>query len=396
MAVARAASATPAARAASASARRARRAARLREQRAAGRRLLVVERDARAGRRLGDRARRRQPGRPAAHDADVERLVARRQPDRRRRVGQRPRAAHLAHELEEQRVAGAAAGHHRVVIHALGEQPVGRGEHVDVGAGEGVLARAAELGARRRQAGALVGAAVDAQEAGRAVAVETEEAARPVVLRRARQRLDPGGVQGDGDRLALEGGDALALEVDGDGEAARGAGKERSRRSGDTCLIYQPTTTRRRYMRPRGDPNDQSILTHRRCRHDAHRRHQPIGCGYILHPERRGIQAGTIDTATMVMDFLWLLAGIVPGVVALVVDFSSGGIYASGRRAELRLAPEGHLAFQVPHAARPGRVELRLVTASHEVLARRTALVGPGHGRARRSISRSRRPRGSR
>ncbi len=106
-----------------------------------------------------------------------------------------------------------------------------------------------------------------------------------------------------------------------------------------------------------------------------------VGCGYILYPERRGIQAGTIDTATMVMDLLWLLAGVVPGVVALVVDFSSGGIYISGRRAELRLSPGGHLALEVPHAARPGRVELRLVTASHAVLARRTALVGPGHGR---------------
>lgn len=105
-----------------------------------------------------------------------------------------------------------------------------------------------------------------------------------------------------------------------------------------------------------------------------------VGCGYLLHPERRGIQAGTIDTATMVMDLLWLLAGIVPGVVALVVDFSSGGIYATGRRAVLRLSPNGHLALKVPHASRPGRVELRLVSASHDVLARRTALVGPGHG----------------
>jgi hypothetical protein len=103
-----------------------------------------------------------------------------------------------------------------------------------------------------------------------------------------------------------------------------------------------------------------------------------VGCGYILHPERRGIQSGTIDAATMVMDLLWLLAGIVPGVVALVVDFSSGGIYASGRRVELHLGPNGHLAFQAPHASRPGRVEFRLVTATHEVVARRTALVGPG------------------
>jgi hypothetical protein len=106
-----------------------------------------------------------------------------------------------------------------------------------------------------------------------------------------------------------------------------------------------------------------------------------IGCGYILYPERRGIQSGTIDTPTMVMDLLWLLAGIVPGVVALIVDFSSGGIYASGRRAELQLGPDGHLVLQVPHASRPGRLELRLVTATHEVVARRTALVGPGQPR---------------
>jgi hypothetical protein len=103
-----------------------------------------------------------------------------------------------------------------------------------------------------------------------------------------------------------------------------------------------------------------------------------VGCGYILYPERRGIQAGTIDTPTMVMDLLWLLAGIIPGVVALIVDFSSGAIYSSGRRAELHLGPDGHLVLQVPRASRPGRVELRLVTATHEVVARRTALVGPG------------------
>lgn len=108
-----------------------------------------------------------------------------------------------------------------------------------------------------------------------------------------------------------------------------------------------------------------------------------VGCGYILYPERRGNQGGVIDGATMVMDLLWLLAGVIPGVVALIVDFSSGAIYVGGghRHAELRLSPDGHLTLQAPHASRPGRVELRLVSASHEVLARRTALVGPGHGR---------------
>jgi hypothetical protein len=102
-----------------------------------------------------------------------------------------------------------------------------------------------------------------------------------------------------------------------------------------------------------------------------------VGCGYFLHPERRGTQSGVIDGATMVMDCLWLLAGIVPGVVALVVDFSSGGIYISGsRHAALRLTPDGHLALNVPRASRPGRVEFRLVTASHEVVARKTVMVG--------------------
>jgi len=105
-----------------------------------------------------------------------------------------------------------------------------------------------------------------------------------------------------------------------------------------------------------------------------------LGCGYILHPERRGTQSGIIDGATMVMDLLWLIPGVIPGVVALIVDFSSGAIYISGsRRIGLRLSPDGRVALQVPHAARPGQVELRLVTASHQVLARKVALVGPGH-----------------
>jgi len=45
------------------------------------------------------------------------------------------------------------------------------------------------------------------------------------------------------------------------------------------------------------------------------------------------------------------------------------------------LSPDGRAALQVPHAARPGQVEFRLVTASHQVLARKIALVGPGHSK---------------
>jgi hypothetical protein len=78
----------------------------------------------------------------------------------------------------------------------------------------------------------------------------------------------------------------------------------------------------------------------------------------------------------MVMDLLWLLPGIVPGVVALVVDFSSGAIYVGGGHA-LRLGPDGHLAVRLPHSATPARLEFRLVTTSGRVLAQKAAFIGP-------------------
>lgn len=59
------------------------------------------------------------------------------------------------------------------------------------------------------------------------------------------------------------------------------------------------------------------------------------GCGYLLYPDRRGATPShEIDGMVVIMDCLWLLAGIVPGVVALVVDFGTGAAFYS----------EGHVA----------------------------------------------------
>lgn len=55
-----------------------------------------------------------------------------------------------------------------------------------------------------------------------------------------------------------------------------------------------------------------------------------VNCGYILYPERRGKKGGEIDPVVLVMDLAWLIVGVVPGVVALVVDFATGCIYKSG------------------------------------------------------------------
>ncbi|MBN2419967.1 MAG: hypothetical protein JXL81_11320 [Deltaproteobacteria bacterium] len=64
-------------------------------------------------------------------------------------------------------------------------------------------------------------------------------------------------------------------------------------------------------------------------------------CGYFLYPERRGQTKGEIDLPVLVLDCVGLLFFIVPGVVALAVDFSSGTIYLpdSQKSSELREVP---------------------------------------------------------
>jgi len=60
---------------------------------------------------------------------------------------------------------------------------------------------------------------------------------------------------------------------------------------------------------------------------------QLAACGTLLYPERRGRHSGEIDVKIAVLDGLGLLFGIIPGVVAYIVDFSTGAIYLpSGKR----------------------------------------------------------------
>ena len=53
-------------------------------------------------------------------------------------------------------------------------------------------------------------------------------------------------------------------------------------------------------------------------------------CGYILYPGRRGRTGGRIDIPVLIIDILWFIPGIVPGLVCLIVDFASGCIYEGG------------------------------------------------------------------
>jgi len=55
-----------------------------------------------------------------------------------------------------------------------------------------------------------------------------------------------------------------------------------------------------------------------------------IGCGYIMHPERRTApKSNQVDGGVILLDCLWLFAGIIPGVIALAVDGVSETWYYS-------------------------------------------------------------------
>jgi hypothetical protein len=58
-----------------------------------------------------------------------------------------------------------------------------------------------------------------------------------------------------------------------------------------------------------------------------------IGCGTILHPERKGQPPGPLDWSIVALDAVGLLFFFVPGVIAFAVDFNNGTIY---------LPPEQH------------------------------------------------------
>ncbi|MBU1168460.1 MAG: hypothetical protein KKD44_02750 [Proteobacteria bacterium] len=57
---------------------------------------------------------------------------------------------------------------------------------------------------------------------------------------------------------------------------------------------------------------------------------QTGACGFILYPERKGLNSGKIDPGVAILDAILLIPGILPGVVAFAVDFVTGCIYLPG------------------------------------------------------------------
>jgi hypothetical protein len=58
---------------------------------------------------------------------------------------------------------------------------------------------------------------------------------------------------------------------------------------------------------------------------------QSASCGTIIHPERWGQpRTGPLDPSIVILDGIGVLLFVIPGVVAFIVDFSTGAIYLPG------------------------------------------------------------------
>ena len=90
---------------------------------------------------------------------------------------------------------------------------------------------------------------------------------------------------------------------------------------------------------------------------------QTLQCGFIIYPERRTrgptpVKPGKIDPVILVLDILWFLVGIIPGVVALIVDITTGCLYQSG--SSMNIHPGARMAFRVKGRA-PANAQVEVV-----------------------------------
>jgi len=87
------------------------------------------------------------------------------------------------------------------------------------------------------------------------------------------------------------------------------------------------------------------------------------GCGTLLHPERLDAKpSARLDTRVVILDCLWFFAGIIPGVVAVAVDFTTGAAYFSEDEVELSAGDEVSVNIY-GKAPADAEVALRLVNA---------------------------------
>ncbi len=77
-----------------------------------------------------------------------------------------------------------------------------------------------------------------------------------------------------------------------------------------------------------------------------------VACGTLLYPERRNQRStGQVDYGVVIMDAAWMLLFVIPGVIALAVDFSTGAIYLPRGKKQLSSAAAERREAWLPVAA---------------------------------------------
>jgi len=92
-------------------------------------------------------------------------------------------------------------------------------------------------------------------------------------------------------------------------------------------------------------------------------------CAFISHPERRGNNSLPIAAVPLVVDLLLFIPGVVPGVIALVIDFGSGAIYLR------RVGPSASVPGQPGPGKQQERVYVRVIDQRGNVLDERALTV---------------------
>src|SRR5690606_22634000 len=98
------------------------------------------------------------------------------------------------------------------------------------------------------------------------------------------------------------------------------------------------------------------------------------GCAWIIYPERRHQRnPGPIEVVPLVVDCLLFIPGIVPGIIALAVDFGTRAIYIP-RDQVRRLQPGGVVALRRDP---PEHIELRIRDSGSRELTRTRTRIDP-------------------
>lgn len=113
-----------------------------------------------------------------------------------------------------------------------------------------------------------------------------------------------------------------------------------------TCLT--------RYLRPIAAASALALLT---------------SCAAILHPERRGSHSGRVDVVPLVVDILLFIPGLIPGLIAIIVDFGTGAIYTGTGSAEVQdVGRHGTIAIKPGELPEGQKLSLRLLDEDGTVL----------------------------